>query len=299
MVPSDIVTKVSCNLCGADDYGVVFPKGYAQLHRIVRCKRCGLMYANPQELIDCETFQAPERTQAFDTEGARQYFEKQQVQLPDNERALRVLNGFFPARGKLLEIGSYLGIFLDRIRAAGWTTVGLEPDPGPANYARSKYHLQIEDGILPQPKFNEGEFDAVMMLHVIEHMPDPAANVREIRRILKPGGFLVVETPRFDSLLFKLLGRRERSIHNCNGHIFYFTVPSLRQLVEKQGFEVVRTELVGRTLTVDRLIYNVALIARSPLLMRWMAQLGPKLGLNKLRLYLNVRDMQRIYARAM
>src|SRR5206468_10289543 len=47
---------VNCNLCGADDFSVVFPKGYAQLHRIVRCKRCNLMYANPQELIDCVEF---------------------------------------------------------------------------------------------------------------------------------------------------------------------------------------------------------------------------------------------------
>ena len=49
---------VNCNLCGADDFKVVFPAGYAQLHRIVRCKRCDLMYANPQELIDAEEFKA-------------------------------------------------------------------------------------------------------------------------------------------------------------------------------------------------------------------------------------------------
>src|SRR5688572_19732187 len=47
---------VSCNVCGADDYTVVFPKGVAQMHRIVRCNRCSLMYANPQEFIDCNAF---------------------------------------------------------------------------------------------------------------------------------------------------------------------------------------------------------------------------------------------------
>jgi hypothetical protein len=129
-------------------------------------------------------------------------------------------------------------------------------------------------------------------------MPDPAANLREIRRLLKPGGGLVVETPRFDSLLFKILGRRERSIHNCEGHIYFFTVPSLRQLVEKQGFEVIRTEMVGRTLTLDRFLYNLCLITRSRKLMSWTSRIAVKLGLNKLKLYVNVRDMQRIYARA-
>ncbi len=39
---------VTCNSCGADDYTVVFPEGKAQIHRIVKCNNCGLMYANPQ-----------------------------------------------------------------------------------------------------------------------------------------------------------------------------------------------------------------------------------------------------------
>ena len=289
---------VTCNLCGADDYQVVFPKGYAQLHRIVRCNRCGLMYANPQELVDCESFTTPEHPVVYDEVKGRQYFEKQHVQLPDNERALRALNQLAPQRGKLLEIGSFLGIFLNRIRQDGWRVTGLEPDRGPAQYSREKFGLTVVDGILPKPVFPDAEFDAVVMLHVIEHMPDPSANVREIRRILKPGGILVSETPRFDSLMFKMLGRRERSIHNCQGHIFFFEVPTLRQLVEQQGFEVVRTELVGRTLTLDRFFYNVGLITRSKRFMNFLGRMAPRLGLHRMRVYLNVRDMQRIYARA-
>src|ERR1051325_1817955 len=95
---------VNCNLCGADDYSVVFPKGTAQLHRIVRCNRCSLMYANPQELVDCEVFEEYEKK--VNSEESRQYFDKQRVQLPDNLKVLDVLNGLFPQRGKVLEIGS-------------------------------------------------------------------------------------------------------------------------------------------------------------------------------------------------
>jgi ribosomal protein S27E len=52
------VRTVTCNLCGADDYTVRFPRGFAQLHRIVTCNRCGLMYANPQESVDCQRFES-------------------------------------------------------------------------------------------------------------------------------------------------------------------------------------------------------------------------------------------------
>jgi len=289
---------VKCNLCGADDYTVRYPKGVAQLHRIVCCNRCGLMYANPQELVDCERFESDAYPKVFDEVNGRQYFQKQHVQLPDNERALRVLNELFPKRGKLIEIGSFCGIFLNRIRANGWEVMGLEPDRGAADYSRAKYNLNVTGDLLPNPALPDHAFDAVVMLHVIEHMPDPAGSLREIHRILKPGGVLAVETPRFDSLMFKLLGRRERSLSNCDSHVYFFTGPMLRQLLEKSGFEIIRVDLVGRTLTLERLFYNIGLIARSARMKRWLASISATLHLDKFRVYINVRDMQRVYGRA-
>lgn len=289
---------VKCNLCGADDYTILFPKGYAQVHRIVRCNQCGLMYANPQELVDCERVQSDAHPKIYDETEARQYLQKQYVQLPDNERALRVLNKLVPGRGKLLEIGSYCGIFLNRIRADGWDVLGVEPDAAAADYARRKFNLNISGNLLPNSELPTHGFDAVVMLHVIEHMPDPSENLQEIHRILKPGSIFIAETPRFDSLLFKLLGRHERSICNCNGHIYFFTVLTLRRLLEKNGFEVIRADMVGRTLTMDRLLYNIGLILGPPRIQKWFARLGVGLHLDKLRLYTNVRDMQRLYARA-
>ncbi|MGB8368894.1 MAG: methyltransferase domain-containing protein [Limisphaerales bacterium] len=289
---------VKCNLCGADDYMVRFPKGVAQLHRIVQCNRCGLMYANPQELVNCECYESDAHPKVFDEVEARQYLQKQHVQLPDSEKALRVLNGFFPQRGKLLEIGSYCGIFLDRIRADGWEVMGLEPDPAAADYSRSRYGLTITGRLLPNPDLADRTFDAVVMLHVIEHMPDPSESLAAIHRVLKPGGVLVAETPRFDSLMFKLLGRRERSLANCDGHIFFFTVTTLRKMFEKCGFEVVRSDLVGRTLTWERLFYNIGVITHSSRIQRWLASLSATLHLDRFRIHINARDIQRIYGRA-
>jgi 2-polyprenyl-3-methyl-5-hydroxy-6-metoxy-1,4-benzoquinol methylase len=256
------------------------------------------MYANPQERIDCEAMREADRP-AFQPETLdRPYFEKQVAQLPDNLQALDVLNSLFPKRGRLLEIGSFAGIFLDRIRAAGWNVTGLEPDSGPGDYARTRYQLNIVHGTLPNPALEPESFDAVLLLHVIEHMPDPGQNMREIRRLLKPGGVLVVETPRFDSLMFKILGRRERSLSNCNGHIYFFTVPTLTRLVEKNGFERIRADLVGRTLTLERLCFNIGVILRHPAAKRMLSRLSSALRLDKFRVHINAHDMQRLYFRA-
>lgn len=288
------MAQVNCNLCGADDYTVMFPKGFAQVHRIVRCKKCDLMYANPQEEIDADTMLA--NGWAFDPDS--QYAQKQQVQLPDNLKALSVLNSLFPQRGKLLEIGSYAGYFLDKIRAAGWDVTGLEPADGPAEFARKNFGLKVIEGILPNPELPKDNFDAVVMLHVIEHMPDPGQNLREIRSLMKKGGVLVVETPRFDSLMFKVLGRRERSLSNCNGHIFFFTTKTLSELMTRNGFEVFRIDLVGRTLTLDLLLSNVGVILRSQKAKNMLGKMSRTLGLSNYRTHVNVRDMQRVYCRA-
>ena len=257
------------------------------------------MYANPQEVVDCETFKDAEVARDFEPEGRdRLYFEKQHVQIPDYERALAALNEFCPKRGRLLEIGSYLGLLLERCQKTGWEVTGLEPFSVAANYARKKYGFNIVEAVLPEAKFPESSFDAVLMLHVVEHMPDPALNVREIHRILKPGGMLVVETPRFDSLMFKLLGKRERSINNCHGHIYFFSVPTLRGLLEKNGFDITRVDLVGRTLTLERLLYNVGVMSRSQKVRAWTDRMGTKLGLNRFRIHVNARDMQRIFCQA-
>jgi SAM-dependent methyltransferase len=292
--------QVQCNLCGADDYSVLYPAGRAQLHQIVRCRHCGLMYANPQQRVDCEQFSAQPVSEPYDPAAPlnRQYYQKQVTQLPDNLRALAVLEELLPGRGKLLEIGSFAGLLLDRIRAAGWLVTGLEPYRPTADYARSKYGLEIIEGVLPNPALPTGHFDAVLMLHVIEHMPDPAESLRELRRVLRPGGVLAVETPRFNSLCFRLLGPRERSIQNWPGHIFFFTEQTLQQLLERNGFKVLRVERVGRTLTLERFLDNVGLLTRSARVQRWIANTCRLLHLDKVRFHLNLRDMQRMYARA-
>lgn len=137
----------------------------------------------------------------------------------------------------------------------------------------------------------------LLMLHVIEHVPDPAATLLEIKRILRPGGVLVVETPRHDTLMFKLLGRRERSLA-YSGHLFFFTIPTLRQMLEKSGFAAAKTEVVGRTLTVDRLLHNIAILTKSERVKKHFQSLSTFLHLDRVRLTVNARDLQRVYARS-
>ena len=98
-------------------------------------------------------------------------------------------------RGRLLDVGCGNGRFLAQMRGLGWEVVGVEPDPEAARIAKERFGLEVFQDTLEEAKFPNDSFDAITMNHVIEHVPDPVGLLAESRRILKPGGKLVVVTP--------------------------------------------------------------------------------------------------------
>jgi 2-polyprenyl-3-methyl-5-hydroxy-6-metoxy-1,4-benzoquinol methylase len=292
-----LTNTVPCNLCGSMDYTVLFGPGVAQINQIVKCNRCGLIYANPRKDADHVDIEAwPDDPEWDSSRQHVQRFEKEQLQTRDYTNTRALINHLYPDRGRLLEIGSGFGFLLQTFRRDGWIVTGVEPDRNVVRYSAGKLGIETINGILETANIPDESFDVVIMLHVIEHVPDPVGTLGNIYRVLKPGGCLILETPRYDTLMFKLLGRRERSV-SCGGHIYFFTTDSLRMAYEKAGFSLVQFEYVGRSLTLDRLAYNVAVMSKRTALQRIMKSLSRRLLFNKLKLTINLRDMQRVCVR--
>lgn len=289
------MTSIPCNLCGADDYDVLYEAGEAQPARIVECRKCSLMYANPRaadpDYLQIQSWDADFVEEALNDSHR---YSKEALQVRDYDDTRRILAARFPKRGELLEVGSGLGYLLAYFRDDGWNVRGVEPDEAITRHARKVHGLDIQTKILPDAAFPDASFDAVLMMHVIEHVPDPQATLREILRVLKPGGMLVMETPRYDTLMFKLLGRRERSL-SCEGHIYFFTSKTLREISEKTGFKVERADKVGRSMTLGRLAWNLGVISRSDKLRDFMQNTLKRTGKEDTSITFNVRDMERIY----
>ena len=223
------MTYVACNLCGSNEYTVRFEQGVAQVNQIVNCKDCGLMYANPRtkevDSVLIETYD-PEFVLSAIVNQDSQRLEKEALQVKDYEKTRAFLDKHYPEKGKLIEVGSGLGYLLNFFKQDGWNVLGLEPNVGMCRYAESEFGIKILPTILEKAELEDRSADAVLMMHVIEHVSDPYSTLKEVYRILKPGGIFVMETPRYDTLMFKLLGKRERSL-SCDGHIYFFTTSTL------------------------------------------------------------------------
>lgn len=293
---ADPKLSVPCNLCGSDDFDVIFDADVAQKSRIVKCKTCGLMYANPR-------WKAPDVDQivAWDPNFniiAQPWFkkriDKEKIQIRDYENSRREMAAIFPNRGKLLEVGFSMGFGLKAWQQDGWDVTGVEPWHHGTQYAKEQLRLEnVSAQTLTQAAFPNDSFDVIVLLHVIEHLEDPKAELQEIYRVLKPGGRFIVETPRYDTLMFKMLGRRERSV-SCDGHIYFYTVDTLSKLGVEVGLtpETVRT--VGRSLTLHRLLWNVGVMSKSKSIENALDNASRKLHFDRLAFRLNVGDMQRI-----
>ena len=290
---------VVCNICGSSDPQVVYPAGVAQQNQIVRCGDCGLMYASPRPAQAAHDALAA-RSEAELAEIERGYMvqrvEKETLQVKDYKDTRRLLKELSPQRGALLEIGSGFGFLLAAFRDDGWTVRGVDPDAQASSYARRENHVETTTGTLEDANIAPGSVDVVIMNHVIEHVPDPVGLMKEIHRILKPTGHFVMETPIYDSLTYRLLGPRERSLR-CNGHIYFFTTDTLEKSFRLAGFEPVRARRVGRSLTLNRLAYNVGVISNSQAVKQSLEGLTRALGLNKVSFSLNLRDMERVCLR--
>ncbi len=290
------MAEARCNNCGGAGHEVLFRAGVAQQHQIVRCLDCGLMYAHPRvapAVMNYVGAGATRQPLTLETPSVVRSFHKLADYAPIGEE----LRALLPRGKALLEVGCHAGVLLERFREQGWNARGVDPDPRAASFARSHYGLDVSASTLEEAGYAPASFDAAVMLHVIEHLDDPAATVRHLARVLRPGGVLVVETPIYDTFMYRLLGRRERSL-SCDGHIYFYTARTLRALLERSGFEIASARRVGRTVSAGRLLWNVGVVSKSRALQRWIDRLNGAWGLlDRGRVYLNMGDMMRIYAR--
>jgi len=139
-----------------------------------------------------------------------------------------------PGKGRMLDVGCSDGYVLKVAEELGWNAEGVDFDPQAVAYATRK-GLKARLGRLADQHLPDDSFDLVLMSHVIEHVHHPVATLDEIRRVLRPGGMLVVTTPNADSWGHRHFGRFWRGLEPPR-HLNIFTAANLLELASQAGF---------------------------------------------------------------
>jgi 2-polyprenyl-3-methyl-5-hydroxy-6-metoxy-1,4-benzoquinol methylase len=138
--------------------------------------------------------------------------------------------------GKLLDVGCGSGEFLNDMQTLGWEVEGVDFDSKAVQQAHIKYGIKVHLSNLENVGYPDNSFDAITMSHVIEHITDPIALLKECYRILKPGAYLVVTTPNINSWGHQKLGMNWRGLEPPR-HLHLFSPSTLRECAEKAGFQ--------------------------------------------------------------
>jgi SAM-dependent methyltransferase len=138
--------------------------------------------------------------------------------------------------GAICDLGCWAGFLLSEAERRGWRGVGVEPSRFAAGFARERLGLDVRVGTLDGVELPEGDFDAVVMADVIEHLPDPGAALERVSRLLRPQGVVYLALPDAGSRVARALRARWWSV--LPTHVQYFTRGSLARLLERTGFGV-------------------------------------------------------------
>jgi SAM-dependent methyltransferase len=150
---------------------------------------------------------------------------------------------------RVLDLGCGAGRFVAALRDAGADPVGVELAEAALERARNNVpgadlRLVAPDGSLP---LDHGEVDLVWCSEVLEHVPDTVALLTEVRRVLRPGGRLLVTVPDHGRVKRTLLALAHYDAHYdpLGQHVRFYTRRSLSRALRATGFTDVRLRPFG------------------------------------------------------
>lgn len=256
---------VECSLCGCNQtLPITSQKWFGAEFCIVRCAYCNLIFTNPRPTSEWRKRFYDHRYNPIMSDLGRDFpYQSLKGRELASDHILEFTKNKVSTNNKLLDIGCAGGQFVKKALEHGFEATGIEPSPGALSYAEEHYGLKLikgEAGNIPIP---DNTYDIVTLLHVFEHFRKPIETLQEIKRVLKPGGMMFIETPnclRFYLLekYFALFKSTFFKIHNKTGpkwekeipwypfdHYYNWTSDTLLTALRKTGFKQGRSHILS------------------------------------------------------
>nr|WP_145491905.1 MULTISPECIES: class I SAM-dependent methyltransferase [Streptomyces] len=222
----------ACEACGSAG---TRPATWRRGFRIAECLACGFLWVDPMPTAqDMWAYYNKRTWKPYSPEVIRSKYAPSVAAVLAN----------VPPGQSVLDVGCDHGHFAALLRDRGYDVAGSDIDGLALAYATEHYGLTVYQGDLPDIDFDR-RFDAVTVLSSLEHMVNPFHVVRAAARALRPGGVLLISTPRADGLVHTVSRRVFAPVLHAweflapPSHLTYFGRGSLRAMLRRAGFATV------------------------------------------------------------
>ena len=228
-----------CYLCNSTSHEVRpgRPRDNADIE-VLECKDCGLVFLGSSTMISDEDYQKSKMHEGFDTEAGGEAAIATWLRETDWDDARRIeMLGQAIVNKTVLDFGCGAGGFLLKAQNIAAKVVGIELEQRVLDHFAGQLELYSS---IEECKSQGLNFDVITAFHVLEHVPDPRAMLKELAEILKPGGKIIIELPSGNDALLSLYENKAfQNFTYWSAHLYLFTPDTCAALIRQAGLKAV------------------------------------------------------------
>ena len=232
----------TCQVCGSSERTLKFEDAP---YKDFTCSNCSFVYVSPrltgQALLDVynETYWKSDNPKE---RGYADYAKESALYLKTYRKRMKLVSKWLPKAGRILDVGCAAGYFLQVAQQHGHDVHGVELSEAIAKQAIDSlgpervFNGFLDDAVAAR-NWQDQSFDLVTIWDVIEHVPEPQSLLASIKKLIKPGGKLLLETQNVDSKLANRLGKRWHH-YKHDEHLYHFNPSTISKLLSDCGYNV-------------------------------------------------------------
>jgi 2-polyprenyl-3-methyl-5-hydroxy-6-metoxy-1,4-benzoquinol methylase len=226
-----------CPICSNKNFKKIYNNNW-QNSFFIKCKKCNLIFQNPQENFLDTINRYNEDYFNYELENQFIFFNLVKKTLDD----FNIIN-LLPKNANVLEIGSATGLFLKYMDSLFFKSIGIELCKESVEYGKKAYGVNLVNGRLEDIKLKSESFDFIHFSHLIEHLNNPIDFLLNTYSLLKKNGYALLTTPNSSGLFAKYYKESWRCI--VDDHLFIFNIKNLEKLLKKLNYKIIKYKTWG------------------------------------------------------